>query len=281
MQPKVVGWHYDYQLKLGAILNGASTPQVELQIQPGAPFALRGIGGYNVGAPSFGFINVTELSGAAIQFTDAYDNWLQTDKIGTLGDWPTGGLNAQYEPVYNQVMYQPGSVISVRVTNNSGINWNDARIVFRGTKLFYEDRIYSPCYPKCYTAIPYQFPVTYGTAKDVIQVPASTTVRNIPLSVLGADFVLRGGMITNDTSVSSSIGDLEVLLRSQDDRPYANDFIHWQWLFSGGLASRPGVWYPEIYLPKDRILLIDCKQGESALAAQFSLTFTGERIWPK
>ena len=41
-----------------------------------------------------------------------------------------------------------------------------------------------------------------------------------------------------------------------------------------------GIWYPEIYLPKDRILLIDAQQNENA-PAEFALTFTGQRIWPK
>jgi hypothetical protein len=287
---KVVGWHYDYQLKLGAIANGATTPDIELQIKPGAPFALRGIGGYNVPAPGGGgAIAVAELAGAFIQYTDASDNWLQTALVGTgnstiaagnfVADWPTGGQNALYEPVYNQLMYQPGAVITVRVTNASGADWADPRIVFRGTKFFYQDLIYSPCYPKCYTAIPFQVPLTWGTATDLIRIAAGATVRNIPLLVTGADFVLRGGMLTIDTSVASAIGDLELLIRTQDDKNYANDFIHWQWLLSG-LAHRPGVFYPEIYLPKDRMLLVDAKQGE-ALAASFSLVFTGERIWPK
>lgn len=288
---KVVGWHYDYQLKLGAILNGATTPAIELQIAPGAPFALRGIGGYNVSAPGGGGAIVTdELAGAFIQFTDAQDNWLQTNLVGTgeneiaagnfSADWAIGGQDALYESVYNQLMYPPGSVITVRVTNASGGDWHDPRIVFRGTKFFYENLIYSPCYPQCYTAIPYQWPVTWGTNLDEITLGALSTTQNIPLRVTGADFVLRGGMVTLDTSVAGAgIGDLEILIKDQDEKAYANDYIHWQWLFSS-LAHRPGVWYPEIYLPKDRVLLIDCKQGENKTAV-FSLVFTGSRVWPK
>src|SRR5271166_1606065 len=177
---KVLGWHFDYQLRLGALINGA-TIQLELQIQPGAPFCLRGIGGYNVSAPNggTGVITTTELDGAFLEFTDQQDNFLQTQLISTTADWLNGGMNAQYEDVYNQVVYQPGTVITVRVTNLSGGDWNDPRIVFRGTKLYYGNRIFAPCYPNCYTAIPYQFPISWGATKDLITLAASSITYNI------------------------------------------------------------------------------------------------------
>ncbi len=277
---KVVGWHYDYLLRAGALADGATSKVLDLQIQPGSPFCLRAIGGYDVEQDERAGPAVSPLTGGFIEFTDSQDQWLATHEIGISGDWPTGGLNTLYEPVYQQIVYGPASVISVRLTNSSGADWADPRIVFRGTHLYYKDRIYAPTYPKCYTAFPYEFPVTFNITPS----GANQTFRDLPLSiaanapkgVTGADFVFRGGVLS---LVSGSMADLEFTIRDQAGRPYSNDYIHHNWLFSTNLAERPGIFYPEIYLPKDRILLFDLFQGENA-AFNVQLSAMGVRVFP-
>jgi hypothetical protein len=266
----VIGWHYDYQLRCGAIANGAQTPEIELQIEPGAPFCLRGIGAYNV-ANAVGNYAASELAGAFLEYTDSQDNWLQTTLIGTNGDWPTGGFNAQYEPVYNQLVYGPGSVLSVRLANLSGANWQDARIVFRGTKLYYKERVYNRCYPPCYSQLPWEqvLNLTFAGAGNQ---------QSIPVQAKGADIVIRGANIAFDSP--SDAGDFEVLIQGQDEFPYANDYIHWAWLFPQNLANRPGIWYPEIYVPKDRMILVNAQQI-NATELNPQISFVGARIWPK
>ena len=264
----VVGWHFDYQVRVGLLANGA-TRVVEIPIQLGSPFCLRAIGGYNVAENS----TTAQLTGGLIAFTDSQDQWLATNIISITADWPGGGLDAQYEPVYEQIVYGPASVIQVRITNDSGETWHDPRIVFRGTHLYYRNRIYAESYPPCYTSFPYERPV------DIARTPtaAGQTFRDIPLVVTGADFVLRGGVIT---LVEGAMADLEFQLRDQSGRPYSNDFIHHNWLFSTALAQRPGLFYPEIYLPKERILLMDVFQGENA-AFDVQVSFMGARVFPK
>ncbi len=267
---KVIGRHYDYQVRMGAISNGATSKIMELPIQLGAPFCLRGVGGYNVAAGSFA---TAALTGGFIEFTDSQDQWLATEEIGISADWPGGGLDAQYEPVYQQIVYGPESVIQVRLKNSSGADWADPRIVFRGSQLFFKDRMYAPSYPACYNAFPYSFPV------EVARTPtaAGQSFRDIPLQVLGADYALRGAVLT---LISGAIADLEVTLKDQAGRPYSNDFIHHNWLFSTALAQRPGIFYPEIYLPKDRILLMDLFQGANA-AFNVEISTMGVRVFPK
>lgn len=268
---KVCGWHYDYVLNIGALANGATLQQAELPILLGAPFCLRGIGGYNIAAGTF---VTSQLNGAYIEYTDSFDNWLQTNLVGTgfaanqVGDWLTGGQNAQYEPVYNQVVYGPNAVISVRITNNSGGNWDNAFLIFRGTKLYYDDRIDTFCYPKCYTTTPFERVQNFT-------VPALSTLQNQIIEIDNSDFVLRGGVM-----IGTNVNALQVRLKDQNEHPYSSDFVHWQWLFSSFLAHRPGVWYPEIYLPKDRTLLIDFLQPQNAIATA-NIAFNGQRIWPK
>ena len=64
----VVPWHYDYLLRFGAIADGDSKI-IDLIIQAGSPFVLRGIGGYNV-EPGEGEepTTVLPLTGGFIEF---------------------------------------------------------------------------------------------------------------------------------------------------------------------------------------------------------------------
>ncbi len=264
---QVVGWHYDYLVRCGAIANGVTKDNIELPFLPGAPFCLRAIGGYNVVAET----HVTSpLTGGFLQFSDPTDNYLQSEPIGITGDWPRGGQQALYEPVYQQLVFGPGSTMRIRLKNSSGANWDDARLVFRGTKLFYRNGIYARSYPECYTAIPYDQSKTFTVA-------ANTTLNEQPLIVNGADFAFRGA--TLDTT-SGSAADLECQITTQDNKPYSNDFIHHLWLFSTALAQRPGVFYPEIYLPKDKILLFNFQQN-GAGAVTFNLNCQGARVFPR
>lgn len=276
---KVIGWHFDFVLRVGALANNA-TILLDLVIPPGAPFCLRGIGGYDVVPGEAAPPTVVPLTDAFIAFTDQTDNWLQTQQIGTTGDWSTGGQDALYEPVYNQVTYGPNSVIQVRVTNLSGAGFTDAYIVFRGTKLYYQDLIYTPTYPDRYNGVPYLFPIQWPidpNALPNITIGASRTIRDIRIQPKGADFVFRGGTMA---LIEGSNADVRLLFRDQWGRPYASDFIHWQWLLSNDLAQRPGIFYPEIYIPKDRILLVDVQQNEAATAVM-NLVLNGQRVFPK
>ncbi len=267
---RVVGWHFDYQLKLGAIANGQRV-QLELLIELGAPFCLRGIGGYKVQAGPV----VSPLTGGFLTISDSRDLVLMNQLIGISGDWPTGGNNALYEPVYQQVVFGPESVMNVVLTNSSGVDWADARLVFRGTKLYYRDRIHSVSYPSNYTCFPYEQSLNFSVA-------ASQTLRDQPLTVNGTDFVFRGAALELNASAQggNSMADLEFKMRDQEGRPYSNEYIHHAWLFPTAFSQRPGTFYPEIYLPKDRILLFDLKQG-GATTADVNLALQGARIFPK
>ncbi len=267
---RIRGWHYDYVLDCGAIGDGDPPLLIDLPLIPGSPFCLRGIGGYKTSAESGA---VSQLTGGFLQWTNANDQWLQTNRIGIRGDWPSGGLDALYEPVYNQVIYPSNSVLSVRLENLSGADWDNAKIIFRGTNLYYKDRIYSPEYPRCYNSLPYE------KSLDITTI-ASGTTRDIPLNAQGADFVMRGAVLEQDTSVAGSIANLAFQITDQYGHPYSSDFIHYNWLFSSGLAQRPGIFYPEIYLPKDRLLLFNVQQN-LASAPKVNLSLIGERIFVK
>lgn len=283
---RVIGWHYDYHVRVGSILATARSPIIDLEIQLGHPFCLRAIGGYNV-PESLEAGPVTKLSDCLLRFTNDNENFLQNEPIGVgtttdLGDWPTGGIDALYEPVHQQVVYAPNSVLQLQVTNNGLATLNDVHIIFRGTKLFYADQLYCPTYPERYTSLPYQYPVQFPPNPlgfGTITIPASTTIRDVPLQAFGADFVIRGGTF-HPISGTTDDGNVEVLLRDEQGRPYANDFIHSQWLFSHSQSQRPGIWYPEIYIPKDRLLLMDLRQNETSQAV-VQVCFEGARVFAK
>ncbi len=267
---QVVGWHFDYLLKMGAISNGQTVIK-ELLIQAGAPFCLRGIGGYKIQDGPV----VTPLVNGFVAISDSRDAYLMNQTIGISGDWPRGGQNALYEPVYQQVIFGPGSSMNVQLTNSSGADWADARLVFRGTKLYYRDRLQLVSYPRCYQALPYEQSLTFAIA-------ANQTLNDQPLYVKGTDFVFRGAALELNAAArnGNSMADLEFKIRDQEGRPYSNDFIHHNWLFPTAFSQRPGCFYPEIYLPKERVLLFDLKQG-GATTADVNLAIQGARIFPR
>lgn len=273
-QTKVVGWHFDFVLRIGALADGASLT-LELPIPPGAPFCLRAIGGYDVEAGP----DVIPLTDCLLQFSDQTDNFLQNERIGTTGDWNTGGENALYEPVYNQITFGPGSAQQVRVTNDSGGAYTNAFLIFRGVKLYDADLIYIQSYPEKYRGVPYQFPVQWPPSivgDGNILVGGAGEIRDIKIEAKGGDFTFRGGMITQ---ITGSIADVRLRFRDQWGRNYSSDYVHCRWLFSNTLAQRPGVFYPELYIPKDRILLMDLQQNEAS-AALINLCLTGQRVFP-
>jgi hypothetical protein len=281
---RVIGWHYDYHVRVGSISAHSLSPVIDLEIQLGHPFCLRAIGGYNV-PTSLEVGDVAKLNDCLLRFTNDNENFLQSQPIGistNLGDWPTGGADALYEPVHQQVVFAPNSILQLQVTNNGSATLNDVHIIFRGTKLFYEDQLYCPTYPGRYTSLPYQYPVQFPfdpLGLGTITIPALGTLRDVPLQAFGADFVIRGGTFHPISGVTGN-GNVEFRLRDQENRPYANDFIHSRWLFSDSQAQRPGIWYPEIYLPKDRILLMDVRQNENSQAV-VQACFEGARVFAK
>ena len=132
-------------------------------------------------------------------------------------------------------------------------------------------RVVSIGQPPCYTQLPWEQVLN-------IQFAGAGILNSIPVQATGADIAIRGANIAFDTPANAT--NLELLLRDQYEKPYANDFINFAWLFPQGLANRPGVWYPEIYLPKDRIMLVDANMNDN-LPLNINISFVGARIWPK
>lgn len=265
---RVIERHFDYVIDAGAIANGETKRDIQIQLQLDAPFCLRGLGGYVINEAGTA---VTGLGGGFLQFDDSELRWLQSDLTAMTADIVVSGRNAQYSPYWRQSVYPKGSVVSFQLRNASGGDWFKTRLVFRGAKLFYEGQVWSPTYPSCYETLPFELSLT----------PAVTALQTLPdnlITIQGdADVVIRGAVAT---PVSGSIANLEFRLKDWRDNYYSNDFINYRWLFSQNLAQRPGIFYPEIYVPRNAQFLYDMRQGQNA-AGSLNLSLIGAKVFPR
>jgi hypothetical protein len=83
---------------------------------------------------------------------------------------------------------------------------------------------------------------------------------------------------------------MSIILRDYNGMPYMNDWVDVNVLFGtsgtaiplllGTGAGRPGIIYPEIYLPENRQLLIDVQQSATGTAgADLLINFIGAKVF--
>lgn len=267
--PNVIERHQDYIITCPAIANGATARNVEIRLDTDAPFCVRQVGGYvrdGVGA-------VIPLTGGFLQWADPDERYLQSEPASIVADTVVSGQNALYSPVYQQRVFPEGSVLMFNLRNNSGSNWGQPKVIFRGTKLFYEGDIWSPSYPDCFQSIPYSQSLT-------ITAPTTTAPLTDQAFQVGndADLALRGALCAETTDALGT--DVEFRLADYYGKRYSNDYINWRWLFST-TAQRPGLFYPELYIPSKEQFFYDVRQGTPGAAAVFNLSLMGAKVFAK
>ncbi len=167
---------------------------------------------------------------------------------------------ALISPVRPNIIYPPESVITMDVqTLNPAVNNPSAIVIFCGTKLYKQGSIWAPTYPKKFTARPYL---------NSLLVPnvtiSSGPVLNQPFLVeRDADFVFQMGMYSDVNAASggvpNSLVDLGIRMKDAFGQAYTNVYIPAPLLFPFMTAQQPGFAYPEVYIPKDQLLLFDFK----------------------
>ena len=291
----IVERHQDYQLTVATIPPGG-VENVPLQLDTDAPFALRLVKSRNLGPSGWRFQNPRRQ----YQSLD-----LQTDLIldATSGNYvPSRGV-----VMYPQMIYQPGASIVVDIGNSTGENLTNVKLLFRGSKLFDSRAVSIPTYPPKMSALPF----TYQTI--VRGVPATGRLPDNQLRVQDdADFVLRCGLadpflLAVDGAPTSSAlaappnySELYVTIRDESRKPYSNEPIHVNDLFGqqvpffdgpeGNLNSDPvewlpGLFTPEIYIPRDHSLYFDLVRFDDPSVIQTGQTldmyfrFVGAKVF--
>ena len=210
-------------------------------------------------------------------------------------------------PVSPQIFYERSGVITVDIYNDGATALTNLTLYFRGVKLFSPGAVKSYEYPAQLSTLPFVYPLgTYNSTTGL------TTVQNLAVTQEGlrqtfrckqdADFVLRGvqaGLPFSTTPVN------EVLFwfRDEDEKPYSNYPVHMDTICGnsgfgatyvagggnitpiGGGPNSPGLFYPEIYIPKNHLMYVDVYRRDSsyagAVAVNLPVSLIGQKVFQK
>jgi hypothetical protein len=280
--PALIERHWDQVITVtGTLAAGKAARQVPMKIDASAPFVLRSIGAYKtatLGSPSL------TLAGGQLDFYDFRRANFQSMPTGMtatgalpslLTDMPDGGRNNLFSPVWRHTIYPANADLVLDLFNNSADDWTNPTFIFRGVQLYTPGMVYAPTYPDCYQSQPFIYPLTQT-------IPDTTPINRIKILVQDdAAFACRGLLISPDPAgAAQQYNNLFIRLYDRDNRYYANDWINIDWLFSREQGERPGLVYPEFYIPQNENLYFDlqCTDGDGSLTVD--LAFDGAKVYP-
>jgi hypothetical protein len=270
--PQIIPRHQDYVISVGNVAAGEVVRNVLKELDTDAPFCLRGIAGWRA--------DRNNLQRGKLRYTDEYNNWTtgptELIGIGQFGSLPEDtGQQALPQPVRPQRVYQPGANVWIDFQNTSADNWTDVKILFRGAKLYQEGSIYSANYPPHYRSFPFKQALPLAFTLNI------QTLRNEQIELKGGyDFVIQSLTFRELESSAAPVLNLGMKIKDHWGMSYQDDFVQIDWLASEARASRPGLLWPEIYMPANDGLFFDFERNDSgadtALALQVS--FGGCRV---
>jgi hypothetical protein len=186
--------------------------------------------------------------------------------------------------MYPQIIYPPNGVILCDIGNTTGEPITNARLLFRGSKLFDSTAVSAPTYPSRLAALPF----TYQTIVKSVTPNTSPVLDNQLYVKNDADFAFRlgvcdpfglaiDGAATSLNSVApQQFREVYVQMKDESRKYYSNQPIHVNDLFGqcipvqsgantgpdGNLNNdevlwMPGMFTPEIYIPRDHSLYFD------------------------
>jgi len=269
----IIERHQDYVVNVGTVPAGITIPNVLKELNTDAPFCLRSIGGWRA--------DRNDLTHGKLRYTDELNNWTTsvTTLLGTglFGFLPgRTGMNSLPQPVYPQRVYQPGANVWFDFTNTSADEWTGVKLLLRGVKLFEEGAIYSPRYPDHYRSLPFCQQLS-------VSIPNNTqTLLNEELSLVSTyDFVIQSlTAVELKTSAQPLWSNLGIKIKDHWGMAFSDDYVQMDWLFSSGLASRPGLLYPEIYMQANDNLFFDIARTDAGGPTQldFRMCLAGMRV---
>jgi hypothetical protein len=269
--------HQDYMLSLTLPAGGLTG--VELKLDWDAPFALRWV--------------KQRWTPTATPSSWAYRFRLPNGRYFTEGTliedtFGNGTLNLG-RPIYPQCLYPAGSSILIDLVNNALIPLVGVNLLFRGSKVFAHDIPGSQTYPHRCSLEPFSYRVA---VPGIVQSNGNANLNNALTIQDDADFVLRYGFADafSLTAGNGTYNQMYVQIKDKWLKPYSNIPIHVDDVFgsSNSVAAgsnancyyRPGLFTPEIYLPRNWQLYFDIFRNDSSggtVAMQFN--FGGVKVF--
>ena len=296
--------HQDYVLgpnqdsRLASVAAGQTIEGIKLKLDSDAPFALRSRA-VRVFSDTLG-PRAVPLNHLLLRWAGPDRNYQSQDFIRQTLLGPYLGQFGNPLPVFPQVVYPKGSEITVDLRNDSiGDTLTNLTLYFRGVKLFAPGAVKSYEYPANIGLLPFAYPIGQYSDTDGLTLVRSVAVTQGPLrqtfKVKGdADYVIRGGQCDLAFAAGGNpVYEVFVTLRDEDEKPYSNDAVHVNILFGNSAGTlraecgpnSPGLFYPEIYVPKNHLMYLDVTRDDvlfqGAVAADVAMNFTGQKVFQK
>jgi len=273
---------------------------IPLVLDPDAPFVLRSIAArytYPTHLKSCARTQ-NDLSNIKIRFTGPNQNYFMQGFV------PLNLLSAYFgqlgnpRPLWREVYYPPQSTIVLDLTNAGTTTLTNLTFYFRGVKLFPDNSahaVYS--YPERMSTLPWIYPLiveNLGVTESRLKQPFTV--------VQDADFVLRAALAgTQD----QAFFEVFFILKDENSYPFSSKPVHADTLFgqagsvptyiAGGDTvtpievgpANPGLFVPEIYVPRQHQLIYDIYRNDSAYssctngAENYPISLIGAKVFPR
>lgn len=295
MQIYVVG--PDQFAGLASVAAGGPKITIPFRLDPDAPFVLRGIAcrcAYVSAASPY----QSGLQNLLFRFAGPEQNYFMQamTRFSLLCPWY--GQAGNPHPWYPEVVYPAGSTIYIDYQLDGATALTDLTFYFFGVKLYPKGSPDVYRLPSKFSTLDFRCPRTYD---DLPVTTPSNGLRSIFRPPFDADYVLRG--IQAGPSFSRTSYEVFLRLLDESEQPYMNAPVHLDVLAGRSLmpaaypsgtsflaptgtgASQPGLFVPEIFIPKTHILYYDLVRDDGgyagAVAEDYPLVFVGSKVFPQ
>jgi hypothetical protein len=304
MRPELQERHHDYVLgptqdvRLTSVAAGALIKGVTLQLDPDAPFVLRGRA---VRQSYTAALTQDGLQFLRMRWAGPALDYRQQGMVPQSVEMANFGQFGNPKPVFPPVVYPANGLITVDLENTGTSAISNLMLFWRGVKLFPWGAVPAYTYPPRFASLAFSYPQVI-TALGVSELRQDNILTVRP----DADFVLRSGQATAPFSVAGrTFAEVFIKLKDFNKKPYSNDFIPLDVLFGAGELpatiplgptpsfiapfgpgpAQPGLFYPELYVPKNHQLLFDLKRtdgsGGSNQAEDLTIVWGGGKVFPR
>ncbi len=297
MNPKFQQRHQDYVLNLPTLTPGQVLTGIPLVLDPDAPFVLRSRAvriPYDVSRHQAG------LQFLSMRYTGPNNDYRQQDLVPQSEEMIYFGQMGNPKPVWPPIQYPSSGTILVDVQNTSAsLTLTGLTAYFRGVKLFPYGSMPTASYPKRCSLQPFIYPQT------VVNLPVTqpaNTLQQIFQVKPDADFVLRS--VQAGPALSPLPYEVFIQFLDENLKPYSNLPVHLDF-FAGNSAmgntypvgpvpaylppvgtgaSNPGVFFPELYIPRQHNLYYyisraDATYGGATATLNLPLAFNGAKVF--
>lgn len=301
---------------LSSIASGAQIIGLPVTLDKDAPWVMRSRAlrtQYDSTAASTVHNQLPGINGLMVRFTGWDHHYLQQDHVPQNLDGAYFGQYGNWKPVYPGVAYPAGGSFLVDIINNSTSTITNLTLYFRGVKLFPWGVRPDYRYPNTMASLPYSYPINpisvanpYGLIQSL---GVSEYRQRQRFQVLNdADYVIRG--IQAGPGFNNFTYEVFLQLMDEDLKPYSTGWVHLDVLAGqsglptnlefpigapgnfvtavGTGASAPGLFYPEIYVPKNQFLYYDILRADSgftgspgAVTQDYPITWIGAKVFDR